>query len=63
MLFRLAAVAKKYNCWFHIDGAYGGCAMICEEFRHLGKGLEKADSINVNLHKWPFTSAPVSFFW
>lgn len=56
-------LTSRYNMWMHVDGAYAGCAMVCPEFRHLFKGLEKADSLNVNLHKWLLLSAPVSLLW
>jgi aromatic-L-amino-acid decarboxylase len=62
-LEELSDVAKRYNCWIHVDAAYGGCPMICPEFRHLGKGIENLDSINLNLHKWPFCSSSMSMLW
>lgn len=33
-------VCKEYDAWFHVDGAYGGNALICPEFRYLMKGIE-----------------------
>lgn len=62
-LNELGEIAKKYNCWFHVDAAYGGCAMMCPEFRSLSNGIDLVDSLNANLYKWPFCSAPMSFFW
>ncbi len=46
------AVAKKYGLYAHIDAAWAGSAMICPEFRHYWEGVEEADSIVFNPHKW-----------
>lgn len=48
----VAAVAQKYGLYLHVDAAWAGSAMICEEFRHFWAGAEKADSIVFNPHKW-----------
>ena len=48
----LAHIAKKYKLWFHIDGAYGGLAASLPDLKHQFKGLEKADSIAIDFHKW-----------
>jgi aromatic-L-amino-acid decarboxylase len=48
----LARLAKKYKLWFHVDGAYGGLAASLESIKHKYKGMEKADSIAVDAHKW-----------
>jgi aromatic-L-amino-acid/L-tryptophan decarboxylase len=47
---QIAAIARKYGVWFHIDGAYGALAAVAapEKFR----GLEQADSISLDPHKW-----------
>lgn len=62
-LAEIAKISKKYNLWFHIDAAYGGTAMLCPEFRHFFKGVEHADSINVNMHKMLLLSATLSVLW
>ena len=46
------AVAKGANLPVHVDAAWAGSAMICPEFRDLWKGVEGADSIVFNPHKW-----------
>ena len=51
-LNKLADLAQKYKLWFHIDGAYGALAASLPQFRELFKGLERADSISVDFHKW-----------
>ena len=45
-------IAAKENLYLHVDAAWAGSAMICEEFRSLWTGIEKADSIVFNPHKW-----------
>ncbi len=53
-LSEIAAICKKENVWFHIDGAYGGAAILAKNGKQLLKGIEKADSITVDPHKWFF---------
>lgn len=48
----IAAVAKEFKLWFHIDGAYGALATLDETKRPLFRGLELADSISLDPHKW-----------
>lgn len=53
-LGKMSAIAKKYNCWFHIDGAYGAAAMLTKKGKKALKGIEKADSLTLDPHKWWF---------
>ena len=48
----IARVAGREAAWLHVDGAMGGAAMALPEYRHLWRGIEAADSIVVNPHKW-----------
>ncbi len=48
----LSKITKKYNMWFHVDGAYGGLACALPTIRAQYVGLEKADSIALDFHKW-----------
>ena len=48
----IAEIAEKYNIWLHIDAAMAGSAMILPECHHIWEGVEKADSILFNPHKW-----------
>jgi aromatic-L-amino-acid decarboxylase len=48
----VCAVAGKYGLYVHVDAAWAGSAMICPEFRHYWRGVEQADSIVFNPHKW-----------
>ncbi|OLS19025.1 MAG: L-2,4-diaminobutyrate decarboxylase [Candidatus Heimdallarchaeota archaeon LC_2] len=48
----LAKLSEKYNMWLHVDGAFGLFAKVDSRTKHLLDGLEKADSIAVDGHKW-----------
>lgn len=50
-LKEIGAIAKKYNLWFHIDGAYCGAVLFSDKYRHLIDGAELADSFSMNAHK------------
>jgi aromatic-L-amino-acid decarboxylase len=60
---RIAAIAKRESAWLHVDAAYAGPATICPEFRWLWDGVEAADSIVVNPHKWLFTPMDCSVLY
>lgn len=51
----IATVCEKEGLWFHIDAAYGGGALVADSVRHLFTGIEKADSITIDPHKWMFS--------
>lgn len=48
----LADLAEKYGLWYHIDGAYGALAGILDSLKNEYKGMERADSIALDFHKW-----------
>jgi aromatic-L-amino-acid decarboxylase len=48
----IAEVAKEFGLWFHVDGAYGALAAADETKRPLFRGLERADSVSLDPHKW-----------
>ncbi|MBM3855644.1 MAG: aminotransferase class V-fold PLP-dependent enzyme [Verrucomicrobia bacterium] len=48
----IAALAREAGCWLHVDAAMAGAAMILPECRRLWQGVEAADSIVLNAHKW-----------
>ncbi len=54
-LAEIANVAREYGLWFHIDGAYGAPAAMAPDQRANFAGLEKADSISLDPHKWLYT--------
>lgn len=60
---RIGEIAKRENMWLHVDGAYGGSATIVPEFRYLWDGVELADSVVVNPHKWLFTPIDCSVLY
>ena len=51
----IAAVCKKYQLWFHIDGAYGIAAAVLPELQSMFLGLKEADSIALDPHKWLYS--------
>jgi aromatic-L-amino-acid decarboxylase len=48
----LAKIAQKYKIWLHVDAAMAGSAMILPEYRWMWQGIEGADSLVLNPHKW-----------
>ncbi|MFT4231986.1 MAG: pyridoxal-dependent decarboxylase [Leucobacter sp.] len=51
-LTEIGAIARAEGLWFHVDAAMAGSAMILPECRHLWEGVELADSLVINAHKW-----------
>lgn len=59
-----AELAAERNLWFHVDGAYGGAGLLVPEVRDLYAGIEHADSLVMDPHKWwfaPFDSAALLY--
>jgi glutamate/tyrosine decarboxylase-like PLP-dependent enzyme len=52
----LADLAAAHGAWFHVDAAYGGAVVLSDELRGLVTGIERADSIAVDPHKWLYTA-------
>ncbi len=48
----LAEISRRQNLWFHVDGAYGAAAVFSNRHRGLIAGIELADSITMDPHKW-----------
>jgi aromatic-L-amino-acid/L-tryptophan decarboxylase len=53
-LASVSAVASELGAWFHVDGAYGAAALLAPSVRDVFAGIERADSIIVDPHKWLF---------
>lgn len=47
----LADFCKKHGLWLHVDAAHGGGLLLSEKYKHLLKGIEKADSVVIDFHK------------
>jgi glutamate/tyrosine decarboxylase-like PLP-dependent enzyme len=48
----LASIARSENIWFHVDGAFGSLVILDPQRRHLVVGIEQADSLAFDFHKW-----------
>jgi aromatic-L-amino-acid/L-tryptophan decarboxylase len=59
----LADACEAANVWLHVDAAYAGSAWVCPELRWSQEGVERADSVVVNAHKWLFTPMDCSLLW
>ncbi len=51
----IADFCKENDLWFHVDAAYGGGALVADSARPLFNGIEKADSVTIDPHKWLFS--------
>jgi glutamate/tyrosine decarboxylase-like PLP-dependent enzyme len=54
-LDEIAAVCRRRGTWLHVDAAYGGAALLAPGRRDLFRGIELADSVTIDPHKWLFT--------
>jgi aromatic-L-amino-acid/L-tryptophan decarboxylase len=59
----LADACEAAGTWLHVDAAYAGTAMVCPEHRWAFAGVERADSVVVNAHKWMLTPMDCSLLW
>jgi aromatic-L-amino-acid decarboxylase len=59
----IAEIATQYGLWLHVDAAMAGSAMMLPEYRHLWQGVEAADSISWNPHKWMGTILDCSLMY
>jgi aromatic-L-amino-acid decarboxylase len=60
---QIADACAAAGTWLHVDAAYAGSAMVCPEFRWAFAGVERADSLGVNPHKWMLTPMDCSLLW
>lgn len=59
----IADLAVKYRLWLHVDAAYGGAAALVPSLRHYMDGVDRADSVVMNPHKWMLTPIDLSAFY
>jgi aromatic-L-amino-acid decarboxylase len=59
----IADACAERGVWLHVDAAYAGAAWVCPELRWSQEGVERADSLVVNAHKWLFTPMDCSLLW
>jgi len=59
----IAAIANRHGVWLHVDAAMAGSAMLLPEYRHLWQGVEQADSLAWNPHKWMGTILDTALFY
>jgi glutamate/tyrosine decarboxylase-like PLP-dependent enzyme len=53
-LVELASICRQEDLWFHVDGAFGALLKLSPEYKHLVEGMEQADSLAFDLHKWMY---------
>ena len=61
-LVALEEICQRHRLWLHVDGAYGAAAIFSDQHRNLVRGIERADSITLDPHKWlamPFAAGVV----
>jgi aromatic-L-amino-acid decarboxylase len=59
----IAESCERSGAWLHVDAAYAGAGMVCPELRWAFEGVERADSLVVNAHKWMLTPMDCSLLW
>ena len=59
----IADACERSGAWLHVDAAYAGSAMVCPELRWAFDGVQRADSLVVNAHKWMLTPMDCSLLW
>ena len=59
----LADACEAAGVWLHVDAAYAGSSWVCPELRWSQAGVDRADSLVVNAHKWLFTPMDCSLLW
>jgi aromatic-L-amino-acid/L-tryptophan decarboxylase len=59
----IADACAASGTWLHVDAAYAGSAMVCPEYRWAFAGVDRADSLVVNPHKWLLTPMDCSLLW
>jgi aromatic-L-amino-acid/L-tryptophan decarboxylase len=58
----MGTICRRHKLWLHVDGAYGASLIFSDKHRHLIRGIEQADSITIDPHKWlavPFAAGVI----
>src|SRR6266849_4833312 len=61
-LIAISEICRRHQLWLHVDGAYGGVAIFSDQHRNVVRGIERADSLTVDPHKWmamPFAAGVI----
>jgi glutamate/tyrosine decarboxylase-like PLP-dependent enzyme len=61
-LIAISEICERHNLWLHVDGAYGASAIFSDQHRSLVRGIERADSLTLDPHKWlamPFAAGVI----
>ncbi|MGC2491220.1 pyridoxal phosphate-dependent decarboxylase family protein [Candidatus Binatus sp.] len=61
-LWACAEVARSNNLWYHVDAAWGGALIASDRLRHVLAGIERADSVTIDAHKWFATTMGCGMF-
>ncbi|HUQ19329.1 MAG TPA: pyridoxal-dependent decarboxylase [Gemmatimonadaceae bacterium] len=59
----IAEICRRHNIWLHVDGAYGASVCLSPKLRHLVEGVELADSVTWDAHKWMSVSMGAGMFF
>jgi aromatic-L-amino-acid decarboxylase len=57
-----AEIARSFNLWYHVDAAWGGAVVSSDRYRPLLQGIEHADSVTIDAHKWFATTMGCGIF-
>ncbi len=59
----LADLCRESGSWFHVDAAWGGAIVLSDRWKGLVRGIEKADSVTIDAHKWFFVPFGAGMFF
>lgn len=62
-LAEIGKIGEEFGCWLHVDAAWAGSALVCEEHRWMLEGIERASSFSFNPHKWLLTNFDCALMW
>lgn len=62
-LLEIGPICEQFEMWLHVDAAYAGASFCCEEYREVMEGIEYADSLNINMHKWLMINFDCCAMW